>query len=84
MLEGIAGSLEPGLALRLVAVLEDLDVTVRQIRTLIFRLQLPGAGRTLRSPRAQARRHQRARLQPHGRDRASAGRPPDLRWPDLG
>jgi signal transduction histidine kinase len=48
-LEGIAGSVEPAVALRLVAVVEDLDVTIRQIRDLIFRLQLPEAGRTLRS-----------------------------------
>ena len=38
-LEGLAGSLEPAAASRVVAVVDDLDVTIRQIRTLIFRLQ---------------------------------------------
>ena len=48
-LEGMAGSLPPAAASRLVSVVDDLDVTIRQIRNLIFRLQPPAAGRTLRS-----------------------------------
>jgi signal transduction histidine kinase len=48
-LEGLAGSLDPAAAARLVSVVEDLDVTIRQIRNLIFRLQPAPTGRTLRS-----------------------------------
>jgi signal transduction histidine kinase len=48
-LEGIAGSAEPGTRARLSSVVDDLDVTIRQIRTLIFRLQSSGSGRSLRS-----------------------------------
>ena len=48
-LEGMAGSLPSEAAARLVSVVDDLDVTIRQIRNLIFRLQPPGEGRSLRS-----------------------------------
>ncbi|WP_204912754.1 GAF domain-containing protein [Microlunatus spumicola] len=48
-LEGLAGSLDAPAAARLVSVVEDLDVTIRQIRNLIFRLQPVPTGRTLRS-----------------------------------
>ena len=48
-LEGLAGSLPAEAAARLVSVVDELDVTIRQIRNLIFRLQPPGAARGLRS-----------------------------------
>ncbi|MBB3326865.1 GAF domain-containing sensor histidine kinase [Microlunatus antarcticus] len=48
-LEGLAGSSDPVTAPRLVSVVDDLDVTVRQIRNLIFRLQASETVRTLRS-----------------------------------
>lgn len=48
-LEGMAGSLPPEAAARVVSVVDDLDVTIRQIRNLIFRLQPPAEGRALRS-----------------------------------
>jgi len=48
-LEGLAGSADAPTASRLVAVVDDLDVTIRQIRNLIFRLQAQETTRTLRS-----------------------------------
>ncbi len=48
-LEGIAANAEPGTAGRLAPVVEDLDVTIRSIRALIFRLQAPEGARTVRS-----------------------------------
>ena len=48
-LEGMAGSLPAEAATRLVSVVDELDVTIRQIRNLIFRLQPSDAGRGLRS-----------------------------------
>jgi signal transduction histidine kinase len=48
-LEGVAGSADPATAARVGAVVDDLDVAIQQIRTLIFRLQSPGPARTVRS-----------------------------------
>jgi signal transduction histidine kinase len=48
-LEGVAASADPATAARVGAVVDDLDVTIQQIRTLVFRLQAPGASRSVRS-----------------------------------
>ena len=48
-LESLAGSLAPSVAGRVVGVVDDLDVTIRQIRTLIFRLQASEPQHTTRS-----------------------------------
>ncbi|SEQ82081.1 sensor histidine kinase [Microlunatus flavus] len=48
-LEGVAGSSEPATAARLGPVVDDLDLAIQQIRTLIFRLQTSGAARSVRS-----------------------------------
>lgn len=48
-LEGVAASSVPATAQRLGAVVEDLDATIEQIRTLIFRLQTPGEVRSVRT-----------------------------------
>ena len=48
-LEGMAGSLPPEAAARLASVVDELDVTIRQIRNLIFRLQPSESGRGLRT-----------------------------------
>ena len=48
-LESVAASTEPATALRVGDVVEDLDATIRQIRTLIFRLQAQGDLRSVRT-----------------------------------
>ncbi|GAA3549723.1 GAF domain-containing sensor histidine kinase [Microlunatus spumicola] len=48
-LEGLAGAQTPAVAARLVSVVDGIDATIRQLRTLIFRLQTAPAGRTLRT-----------------------------------
>ena len=48
-LEGTAGTLDADPAARIRVVADELDVTIRQIRTVIFQLQSSGAERSLRA-----------------------------------
>ena len=48
-LQGLSAAADPATAARLMTVVDDLDMTIQQIRTLIFRLQAPGDGRGLRA-----------------------------------
>jgi two-component system, NarL family, sensor histidine kinase DevS len=49
MLDGLTGSQPPPVAARLTSVVDGLDATIRQLRTLIFRLQASSEDRTLRT-----------------------------------